>query len=94
MKTITDALTDLLFPCLWLEDLMFGSESYEETRDRARFRIDSSIRFCAALGVYNLPVFALVIHGTFAMLYCGWGTKSETGREVRAALSTTGTNGN
>ncbi|KAL1687257.1 hypothetical protein GGG16DRAFT_117166 [Schizophyllum commune] len=50
--------------------------SFDEAFNQSRYRILSSGRFLAAIGIYNLPIFAIATEGSKAHLLCGWATKS------------------
>ncbi|KAI4293872.1 hypothetical protein K525DRAFT_274816 [Schizophyllum commune Loenen D] len=66
---------ELPLPLLWLEDSTVHG-SFDEAFNQSRYRILSSGRFLAAIGIYNLPIFAIATEGSEAHLLCGWATKS------------------
>ncbi|KAL1721287.1 hypothetical protein EV715DRAFT_288427 [Schizophyllum commune] len=66
---------ELPLPLLWLEDSMVHG-SFDEAFNQSRYRILSAGRFLAAIGIYNLPIFAIATEGSKAHLLCGWATKS------------------
>ncbi|KAI4522190.1 hypothetical protein K525DRAFT_150732, partial [Schizophyllum commune Loenen D] len=66
---------ELPLPLLWLEDSMVHG-SFDEAFNQSRYRILSSGRFLAAIGIYDLPIFAIATEGSKAHLLCGWATKS------------------
>ena len=57
--------------------------SFDEAFNQSRYRILSSGRFLAAIGIYNLPIFAIATEGSKAHLLCGWATKSVPNPEVK-----------
>lgn len=67
-------LTRIQLPSFWLEDRSRHG-SFIEAFGHACLRLQSSVRFYAALGVYDLVVFAIATDGYCAHLLCGWGTR-------------------
>ncbi|KAI5894414.1 uncharacterized protein SCHCODRAFT_02748236 [Schizophyllum commune H4-8] len=70
-----ESYNELPLPLLWLEDSMVHG-SFDDAFNQSRYRILSSGRFLAALGIYDLPIFAIATAGSKAHLLCGWATKS------------------
>ncbi|KAL1754598.1 hypothetical protein FB107DRAFT_275600 [Schizophyllum commune] len=68
----------LELPIIWFEDRAFHG-TLTRAYDFARLRLVSTTRFYAAIGIYDLVVFALVSSGRNGILLCAWGSKpSET----------------
>ena len=79
---LLSSATELPLPLLWLEDSMVHG-TFDEAFNQSRYRILSSGRFLAAIGIYNLPIFAIATEGSKAHLLCGWATKSVSNPEVK-----------
>ncbi|KAI5896459.1 uncharacterized protein SCHCODRAFT_02191674 [Schizophyllum commune H4-8] len=68
----------LELPIISFDDRAFHG-SLTRAYDCARLRLQSMTRFYAIIGIYDLPVFALVSSGRTGILLCAWGSKpSET----------------
>ncbi|KAL1685352.1 hypothetical protein GGG16DRAFT_66467, partial [Schizophyllum commune] len=63
--------SEILLPYLWIEDDTYDLNP-RQTFHRARSLIFSTVRFYLAIGIYDVPVFALVTVGSCAHLMCGW----------------------
>ncbi|KAK1226900.1 hypothetical protein PQX77_010116 [Marasmius sp. AFHP31] len=69
---LADKLASILLPFLFME-------CKKELGDpatvviRAEFSLVSAIRFLAALGIFEMPTFAVATEGAVGRLICGWG---------------------
>ncbi|TRM68572.1 hypothetical protein BD626DRAFT_565399 [Schizophyllum amplum] len=80
-----ESLRSIQLPCIWLEDTTQYTD-FTEAFSQARYRLLSSVRFYAALGIYDLEVFAVATVGSYGHLLCGWGTKEEHDSEYTDVL--------
>ncbi|KAL1700513.1 hypothetical protein EV121DRAFT_273048, partial [Schizophyllum commune] len=72
----------LQLPFLFCEDKMYDKHNFDNAFNQARFYLVSAIYFYAALGIYDLAVFAIANNGHRGYLLSAWGSRPDGGQSI------------